>query len=249
MIGSRSCTLTAAAVIIISIALAGCGPERSERAPIPPPAASAQAPAPAAPAPVVPAPVPPPEAASLAPVSTPAPPEPSHPQTPVPAATAPGAPMPATASTPVSAPAIKTTPAKVLSVIDGDTIRVNLDGKTESVRLIGIDTPETVHPSAPAEPFGREASAFTERAVDGKTVWLEFDAQKRDRHGRLLAYVWLKEPKDDGQAAVRAGMLNAMILAEGYAQLATFPPNVKYVDIFTAILRWKRNQDKPCPVE
>lgn len=78
-------------------------------------------------------------------------------------------------------------------VVDGDTIIVNIDGKKERVRLIGVDTPETKHPNKPVEYFGREASAFTKGMVEGKKVKLEYDWQRRDKYGRLLAYVYLED--------------------------------------------------------
>jgi micrococcal nuclease len=85
--------------------------------------------------------------------------------------------------------------AKVLEVIDGDTIKVLLDGKTESVRLIGVDTPETVHPNKPVERFGKEASDFTKQRLNGQTVRLETDptGDTRDRYGRLLRHVSLED--------------------------------------------------------
>jgi endonuclease YncB( thermonuclease family) len=107
----------------------------------------------------------------------------------------------------------------VTRVIDGDTIEVNVQGKTERIRLIGVDTPESTQQ---VEPFGKEANAFTHRILQGKEVRLEFDVQERDRFGRLLAYVWFGNT-----------MFNEMLLREGFAQVATFPPNVKYVERFT----------------
>lgn len=124
---------------------------------------------------------------------------------------------------------------KVTSVTDGDTVKVTLDGKTETVRLIGVDTPETVHPTKPVEPYGPEASEFAKANLNGKTVWLEFDAQERDQYGRLLAYVWVNYPSSDDETSVRERMFNAWLLDGGYAKVATYPPNVKYVDYFTAI--------------
>lgn len=88
-------------------------------------------------------------------------------------------------------------------VIDGDTIE--LDGG-ERVRLIGVDTPETVDPRRPVQYFGKEASAFTRRMVEGKDVRLEQDQETRDQYGRTLAYVYLP----DGT------FLNAEIIREGY---------------------------------
>jgi micrococcal nuclease len=106
-------------------------------------------------------------------------------------------------------------------VIDGDTIVVEIDGKKEKVRLIGVDTPETVHPQKPVERYGKEASAFTRRMVENKLVRLEYDWQKRDKYGRLLAYVYL----EDG------AFLNAEIIKQGYGFAYTRFP-FKYLDEF-----------------
>jgi micrococcal nuclease len=91
-------------------------------------------------------------------------------------------------------------------VIDGDTIIVIIDGKKEKVRLIGVDAPETGGPYTKKEPFGREASAFTKKMTEGGNVKLEYDWQKRDKFGRLLAYVYL----EDGT------FLNAELIKQGY---------------------------------
>jgi len=137
---------------------------------------------------------------------------------------------------------IKTMPVTVISVTDGDTIRVRLEsGKEEAVRLIGVDTPESTRE---VEPFGIEAAAFTRRRLDGKTVFLEIDVSERDRFGRLLAYVWLVQPINDKEAAVRASMFNAELLLQGYAQLMTIAPNVKYADMFLKFEREARNTGK-----
>lgn len=90
--------------------------------------------------------------------------------------------------------------------VDGDTIIVKMKGTEERVRLIGVDTPETVHPEKPVAFFGKEASAFTKRMAEGKRVRLEYDWQERDKYGRLLAYVYL----EDGT------FLNAEIIKRGY---------------------------------
>jgi len=133
---------------------------------------------------------------------------------------------------------------KVRRVIDGDTIE--LENK-ERVRLIGIDTPE-VWDSPKMErdikrsskdrediiAMGKAATRFTKSLVKDKKVRLEFDAEKRDRYGRLLAYVYLT----DGR------MLNAELLKEGYAQVYTFPPNVKYVDMFLDLQREARENER-----
>lgn len=122
----------------------------------------------------------------------------------------------------------------VTRVVDGDTIKINYNGKEESVRLIGIDTPESVHPDASRNVFNGEiASNYTKTLLEGKDIELEFDTQKRDRYGRLLAYVYI-----DGT------MVNRLLLKEGYAQVSTYPPNVKYVDEFTKIQKSARENSK-----
>ncbi|GAE35249.1 staphylococcus nuclease domain [Halalkalibacter akibai JCM 9157] len=85
--------------------------------------------------------------------------------------------------------------ATVVRVVDGDTVIVKLPNNTEErVRLLLIDTPESVHPTKPVQPFGLEASEFAKELMyPGKTVELELDIIERDRYGRLLAYVWIGE--------------------------------------------------------
>lgn len=112
---------------------------------------------------------------------------------------------------------------RVLEVVDGDTIRVDLDGRETPVRLIGVDTPEKDGPFTDEECFGAQASRFTGEALGGRTVDLEFDVERTDRFDRTLAYVW-----------VGGSLFNERLLREGVAVLATFPPNVRYVDRFRA---------------
>lgn len=118
-------------------------------------------------------------------------------------------------------------------VVDGDTIEVKMGETKEKVRLIGIDTPETVHPEKEEEPYGKEASDFTKERLNGQEIRLELDVEERDRYGRLLAYVWLGDE-----------MFNDTLLREGYARLATFPPNVKYVERFTATQKEARESQR-----
>jgi micrococcal nuclease len=109
----------------------------------------------------------------------------------------------------------------VSRVVDGDTIYVVIGNEIEAVRYIGINTPETHHPSKGREPFGEAATAVNQQLVDGKWVTLVLDTQHRDRYGRLLAYVWV-----DGR------FVNAELVHRGYAQAATYPPNVRYAEYF-----------------
>jgi endonuclease YncB( thermonuclease family) len=114
------------------------------------------------------------------------------------------------------------TAARVVEVVDGDTIHVEIGGETYSLRYIGIDTPETVHPSEPVGWMGPEASEANSDLVGGKTVYLEKDVSETDKYGRLLRYVFLA----DGT------FVNAELVRLGYAQVSTYPPDVKYQDLF-----------------
>lgn len=121
----------------------------------------------------------------------------------------------------------------VVRVIDGDTLIVIYNGEEERVRLIGVDAPETVHPTQWVELYGQEASNFAKNTLENKTIELEFDVQKRDQYGRLLAYVWI-----DGE------MFNKTILQQGYAYVSTRPPNVKYVEEFTKLQQQAHENQK-----
>ena len=109
----------------------------------------------------------------------------------------------------------------VVRVIDGDTIEVSIGGKTERVRYIGMNTPETVDPRKPVQCFGREASQKNRDLVEGKEVRLEKDITDRDAYGRLLRYVFVGDT-----------FVNRELVQLGYATVYTFPPNVKYAQKF-----------------
>jgi micrococcal nuclease len=102
----------------------------------------------------------------------------------------------------------------VVHVVDGDTIEVLDGGRRETVRMLGVDTPETVDPRKPVQCYGPEASAYTKRRLEGRWVRLEPDVERRDRYGRLLAYVMV-----DGRR------FNDELIAEGYARLLVIAPN------------------------
>ncbi|NGQ94986.1 nuclease precursor [Brevibacillus sp. SYP-B805] len=114
--------------------------------------------------------------------------------------------------------------AKVTEVVDGDTFKVTINGKEETVRMLLIDTPETKHPEKPVQPFGPEASKFTKELLTGKTVELEKDVSERDKYGRLLAYVYV-----NGQS------VQEKLLEKGLARVAVYPPDVKNVDKYRDI--------------
>jgi micrococcal nuclease len=104
--------------------------------------------------------------------------------------------------------------ARVVRVVDGDTIAVRLRGRVEKVRYIGVDTPESVKPNTPVQCYAKRAAAFNQRLVGGRSVQLRFDRELRDRYGRLLAYVF-----------TRRQFVNAELLRHGYATSLTIAPN------------------------
>jgi len=132
----------------------------------------------------------------------------------------------------------------VTRVVDGDTLKLETG---ERVRLIGIDTPE-LHESdklrrdaqrsgqsaGAIQEMGRRAYEFTRNLVEGKRVRLEFDVQKYDKYDRLLAYVYLQ----DGT------FVNADIVKEGYANLLTIPPDVKYAELFQKMYQEARENNR-----
>jgi micrococcal nuclease len=125
--------------------------------------------------------------------------------------------------------------ARVSRVVDGDTIHVSIDGQDETVRYIGVDTPESVKPGTPVQCFAEAASHFNRRLVAGEQVRLRFDVEQRDRYGRLLAYVY----------RVRDGtFVNAELVRDGYARTLTIPPNVAFAARFAALSREAREASR-----
>jgi len=124
-------------------------------------------------------------------------------------------------------PDVRSERAAVLRVVDGETIIVMVRGEEYSVRYIGVDAPETVHPDWPVEPFGPEATAFNKPLVEGESVRLERDVSQADQFGRLIRYVWL----GDGR------MVNAVLLEGGYASATEFPPDVRHAAEFAQLER------------
>jgi micrococcal nuclease len=136
--------------------------------------------------------------------------------------------------------------AIVVRVVDGDTIVVEVTGRTEGpgagdaplgteerVRLIGIDTPESVKPDTPVECFGREASAAAKALLEGQEVRLVKDVEETDAYDRLLRYVYLGSE-----------MANARLVANGYATAYTYPPNIRHSELFVQLQREAREGDR-----
>lgn len=135
--------------------------------------------------------------------------------------------------------------ATVSRVIDGDTIEVavtatadgpgagGLDPGTYKVRLIGIDTPESVKPGTPVECYAKEASAATHALLAGLEVRLVKDVENTDRYERLLRYVYIEDE-----------MANARLVANGYALAYTYPPNIRWSELFVQLQREARADDR-----
>ena len=136
--------------------------------------------------------------------------------------------------------------AIVTDTIDGDTIEVEITGDADgpgsgdaavgrgyTVRLTGIDTPESVKPNSPVECFGRESSLAAEVLLLGAEVRLVKDVEEADRFGRLLRYVYVGEE-----------MANARLVVNGYASAYTYPPNVRHSDLFVALQRKARDEGR-----
>ena len=136
--------------------------------------------------------------------------------------------------------------AQVERVVDGDTIVVEVTGRAEGpgageaevgqeyrLRLIGIDTPESVKPDSPVECFGEEASSAAKALLEGQDVKLVKDVEEADQYDRLLRYVYL-----EGE------MANARLVANGYAAAYTYPPNVRHTDLLVQLEREAREGDR-----
>ena len=125
--------------------------------------------------------------------------------------------------------------ARVERVVDGDTIRVRLAGRSEPVRYIGIDTPESQRPDTPVQCFARRAEAENARLVARQRVRLVFDVERRDRFGRLLAYVY----------RARDGVfVNAALVRGGFARTLTVPPNLGWAMRFAALAAQARRSGR-----
>ena len=134
------------------------------------------------------------------------------------------------------APTGATEEARVVRVVDGDTIVIDRGLGDERLRYIGVDTPETVKPGSPVEWMGHEASLANEALVEGRTIVLEKDVSDVDRFGRLLRHVWLH-----GQSWV---LVDLELVRLGYARVSTFPPDVKYADLYLAAQVDAREHDR-----
>jgi micrococcal nuclease len=116
--------------------------------------------------------------------------------------------------------------AEVVRVVDGDTVEVRIGDAVEDVRLIGVDTPETVKPDTPVQCFGPRASDFTHHELESRMVRLVFGAERRDVYGRLLAYLYLGRR-----------FFNPILVRRGLARSLTIPPNDRFAPLFHRLER------------
>ncbi len=124
---------------------------------------------------------------------------------------------------------------EVASVVDGDTIKVYLEGERYTIRMIGIDTPESVHPDESKNTiYGQKASDYAKQTIKkGQTVYLSKDVSDRDKYDRLLRYVWLEKPVDvNDENEIRQKMYNAKVVLDGYANVYEYAPNNTLYDLF-----------------
>lgn len=135
----------------------------------------------------------------------------------------------ATQTVNIISPGRQRIPCKVTRVLEGDTIEVDLGGRQEKVRLIGVNTPSGITPARGEDSYRKQASNYAKEMLAGKQIDLELDIQERDDYGQLLGYVWLQNI-----------LFNYEMVNQGYAQIMAIPPNIRYVDILVAAQREAR---------
>lgn len=133
--------------------------------------------------------------------------------------------------------------AKVTKVIDGDTIKVDIDGKIYKVRFIGINCPEI---GENEEFFGKEAYEFTKEKLHGREIFLQKDVSETDKYGRLLRYVWLEKPKDlnnPSKDEIRDSSINGILVREGFAKANYYPPDTSYTKFLKEIEKQAKKEN------
>ena len=128
--------------------------------------------------------------------------------------------------------------ARVVRVVDGDTLVIDRGLGNERLRYLGVDAPESVKPDSEVEFMGREASAVNAALVEGQTVVLERDVSDVDQYGRLLRYAWLRDGEGQGDGWL---LVNLELVRQGYAGVVTFPPDVRWIDELRAAERVARD--------
>ncbi|MFP3918966.1 thermonuclease family protein [Lysinibacillus telephonicus] len=122
----------------------------------------------------------------------------------------------------------------LVSVVDGDTIKILYNGSTELVRFLLVDTPETNHPTLGQQPYGEEAKEYTKKLLeDQESVYLEFDVSYRDKYNRLLAYIYTEDGKNVQEELLKNGLARVAYIYE---------PNTKHVDWFESVQKNAQKQ-------
>ena len=127
---------------------------------------------------------------------------------------------------------------KVIRVIDGDTIEI--EGK-QKIRYIGMNTPELHDPRRPVECFGQVASDENKKLVEGKEIYIQRDVSETDKYKRLLRYVWINDPSTATDETI---FVNDYLVRQGFAQVSTYPPDVKYVSQFLEAQKEARENNR-----
>lgn len=130
------------------------------------------------------------------------------------------------------------TECTLVRVIDGDTLLVNINGQDDRVRLIGVNTPESVHPDANKNTEeGKTASNYTKSLLEkGQVLYLTKDISERDKYDRLLRFVWIEKPKSFSKDEFISKSLNGILLKNGYAEIMSIKPDITYAAILQSIL-------------
>lgn len=132
------------------------------------------------------------------------------------------------------------TEATVKRIVDGDTIIVIIQGAEYRLRLIGVNCPEY---TSKKEPYGKEATEYTTKMLDGKTIYLQKDVSETDKYGRLLRYVWLEKPEQITEETIQEKMFNSLLVSQGYAYATTYPPDVAYSSHFKNMQQKAREEN------
>ena len=130
------------------------------------------------------------------------------------------------------------------SCVDGDTIRVLIDGKKTTIRFLAIDTPETKHPKKGVEPYGKEATEYTTEKLLNKMVFLQKDVSNTDNYDRLLRYVWTEKIYEVNDENISKYLFNYSLCNEGLAESKYYNPNISFQNYLDAAQKYAKDNKK-----